>query len=148
MRANCRGHAHFRDPFVGSPLGLRGVSNSRAKRRGHTHPTKFTEKRARRHAKNIETTQQNLLGKSNSFQAQMASKMQKCPPRKNLLFRQKLSFLPSNLEDTPIFECKKNATPSGARQFPKIHKKNAVGGTPKMLRVSVKCSAGWEIQKC
>ena len=107
LRANCRGHAHFRDPFVGEGEGGSVVAISRAKCRGHTHPTKFTEKRARRHAKNTETTQQKSSRKSNSFQAHTASKMQKSPPRQILLFRQKLSFLQSNLKATPILECKK-----------------------------------------
>ena len=95
----------------------------RAKRRGHTHPTKFTEKRARRHAKNTETTQQKSSRKSNSFQAQTASKMQKGPPRQILLFRQKLQFFAIKPQGHTNFGVQKNATPSGARQFPKIHKK-------------------------
>ena len=115
----------------------------RAKRRGHTHPTKFTEKRARRHAKNIETTQQNLLGKSNSFQSQMASKMQKCPPRKKSTFSPKTVFFAIEPRGHTNFRVQKNATPSRARQFPKIHKKKRSRGHAKnvtskcqMLRVS------------
>ena len=81
------------------------------------------EKRARRHAKNTETTQQKSSRKSNSFQAQTASKMQKGPPRQILLFRQKLSFLQSNLKATPILECKKTLHLRGHANSQKSTKK-------------------------
>ena len=74
-----------------------------AKRRGYTHPTKFTKKNAPGGTPTIQKLHNKIhFMKSDCFQAPMASKTQKRPPRKNSLFDQNTCLLIKSLGDTPF----------------------------------------------
>ena len=106
---------------------------------GHTHPTKFTEKRARRHAKNTETTQQNLPGKVTVFKRKRLPICKSVPLGKIYFFAKNCLFCNQTSRPHQFWSAKKRYTFGGTPIPKNPQKKNAVGGTPKMLQLSVKC---------